>query len=112
MVKAGDSLIFKGCCWDEGWDFDAPLIIYSPFKRYCFTGSLCEAAIEAKVEDLCIDLVLGLPYGKKWSDDTIEEFKWRGWSTRFNRRKKAIHHSVKVDFFLNKDNELDFEMDI
>lgn len=34
-AKPGEIVTFRGCCWDAGWEFGAPLVIYEGVKRYC-----------------------------------------------------------------------------
>ncbi len=101
-IKSKDKLTFKGCTWIEyGWEFDAPLIIYSPIQRYCFTGSVSKNSVYQKIEDICIDICCdnGEIENIKFNNNDLKEFKWRGWSLRFARRKRAIHLQVEVEFF-------------
>lgn len=109
-VKAGDKLFFHGCMWDEGWEFDAPAIIYSPIKRYGNGGSIPDH-LETMVEDICIDLSLDEDVREGWSDFDLKEFAWRHWDPNgFCRRKRAWHVKYEVGFFLDGDNELSFSI--
>lgn len=112
-VKAGDTLTFRGVVWNEGWDFDAPVIIYEPVCSYRSDGSICEAAIEQAVEDICIKLVLGDDVRTEWSPQDMKEFTWRGWNpNRFSKRKRAVHASFVVTFFDGHDEMgLDFSIE-
>lgn len=112
-VKPGDVLIFKGCWFPDGWEFDAPAVIYSPVKRYGFGGNA--GAIESLVGDVCMALALDksdFPSVRKgWRDSELKEFAWRGWDRNgFARRKKATHHTFRVTFTKDKNGLLDWEI--
>lgn len=105
-VKAGDVITFKGVCWDDGWEFDAPCIVFEPVIRQAEVGSLCRESVLGVVEDICIDLcidgeVMGL------DPKTDKEWKWRRWTVAKIRRKPNVHE-VKVRFFEGSDG-LEFE---
>jgi hypothetical protein len=103
-VKDGDILVFRGVCWDDGWEFDAPLVIYEPIPRICETGSISPVAIVDKVNDICLDLCLGDDLPTQWSEGTKKELKWRGWSPRgFKRRGNGCHAEVVVKFTMDID---------
>lgn len=109
--EEGKVIQFKGCCWDAHWQFDAPLIIYSPIKRYSFSGSICKEAIYDAVEDIGIDLCGYENVANGFSDWDLKEFKWRGWSLRgFSRRKNAIHATYLMKLQYDEDGERSFEI--
>lgn len=110
-AKPGDVLIFKGVTWCEPhWEFDAPVIIYEPVQRYGFTGSVWEGAIEADIEDICLDLCINGEVRDSFSPDTLKEFAWRQWKIEdFPTMKDAIHLQITVRFFENMEGELEFE---
>jgi hypothetical protein len=43
-----------------GWEFDAPMHIMRPFHQYCIVSSISERTLEAEIEDILIDLDLGV----------------------------------------------------
>ena len=99
------TVYFKGVVWDEHWDFDCPVIVYSPVCRYSPSGSsISEGGIEELVEDICIDLCLKGSVECDWSASDLKEFKWRGWSVNgFSRRKNAVQAIIPVTFYIDKD---------
>lgn len=102
-------LTFKGVAFNDGWEFDAPVIVYNPVQRYDCTGGVSLYAIEAVVEDICIDLCVFPHIKERFSESTLEEFDWRRWSVKgFPRRKKALHGEVKVRFEWDEDNQKSF----
>lgn len=110
--EVGDILTFRGCCWDDGWEFGAPLIIYEPVKRYCESGGVGAVSVADKVVDICIDLC-SEPNGllEDWHPSDLKEFKWRGWSPEgFKRRKAACHAEITVRFIREEDREIGFEV--
>lgn len=111
-VKAGDILTFRGCVWNAGWEFDAPLVIYEPVRRLCDSTSISQVSVADKIEDICIDLCTLLKGVKEdWSASDLKEFKWRGWSAAgFKRRKNACHAEVTVKFRSDGEDELTFDV--
>ncbi len=108
-VKADDILVFRGLMWDEHWDFDAPIIVYSPVTKYSSSGSVCATSIVDVIEDACIDLCLGADLPTEWSEGALKEFAFRGWDPKeFGRRKTAIHAEVTVKF-VNGTDGLEFD---
>lgn len=99
-VAPGDSLVFRGCCFPAVWEFDAPLIIYSPIQRYCVTGSVAHQSIEQEIENIAIDLCINSDgVLRHFNADDLKEFQWRGWNPNgFKNRKRATHASFKVTF--------------
>lgn len=87
---------FRGCIWDEGWEFDAPCILYYPVKRYTpFAGN--SGGVDCLVEGLCCDISL---HGIKKIDcgftkSELRELKLRGWGLRFDRRRNARHVRIR-----------------
>lgn len=39
-----------------GWEYDAPLHIFSPFHMYYEIGSNCDETVTGKIEDVLVDL--------------------------------------------------------
>lgn len=109
-LKAGDTLVFRGCSFDAHWEYDCPCIIYSPVRRYEIKGS---SGIDGMIEDICFDLADRIPIDRGFNRSDLEEFKWRGWSpSGFRKRKNAAHYMVKVKFKKPEIGyyELDFEI--
>lgn len=82
---------FRAVCWNDGWEFEAPLVVYHPAKYafYKHVGSAHEA--ESAIEDITMRISLGM----KISDGGLkEDCEWRGWSRRGFARRKAAHHVV------------------
>lgn len=85
---------FRGCMWDDGWEFDAPCVVYYParYARVGFGGN--SFAIDSLVENICVDIMDGRPHDDGGIDSECE---WRGWGRRgFGRRKRAWHVVIKV----------------
>lgn len=106
--KPGDTIVFRGVMFDDGWEFDAPCIIYSPCKLYSPNGGNT-SEIESLVEDACIDLCMRESIQMKWSSGELKEFKWRGWSPDGFRRRKGWHVTVTANFY-EQDGELTFTL--
>ncbi len=87
--------MFRGVMWDEHWEFDAPCVLYAPYKRYCDGGNT--GAIDRLIEDVCEDICCGRVPQVNFYDDDLHEFEWRKWSAdRFHLRKNATHVQVRV----------------
>ena len=99
---------FFGCLWNDHWEYDAPCVVYRPwkFRRYGYGGN--SGAIDELVESICTDIELG----REPRDGGLEgECKWRGWSLRgFSRRKDAWHRIVPVTWKISADGQLDFRI--
>lgn len=103
--------IIRGCMWDEGWEFDAPCIIYYPFFKYGDGGNT--GHLDRMVEDVCIDLSIdeGEPDFLGTMEELEGECKWRGWSMKgFQRRKNAWHVEFRLRWVRKANGELDFEV--
>jgi len=87
---------FRGCMWNDGWEFDAPCVIYYPWRcrRYGYGGN--NGVLDSLVEDICYDLGSGLPL----SDGGLaDECGWRKWSLRgFRARRRAEHVVFSVEW--------------
>ena len=91
---------FRGCMWDDGWEFDAPCAIYLPwrYRRYGEGGN--NSVLDSLVEDVCYDIGAGIPP----SDGGLaSECNWRGWSLRgLSRRRRAEHVVFAVEWALDE----------
>jgi len=75
---------FRGCTWNDGWEFGRPAVIYYPKPFRCYG----ETNPEEIVDRICFNLAIGA----KTSDGGLaEQCEWRGWGSRFERRRKAWH---------------------
>ena len=86
---------FRGCTWDDGWEFDAPCVIYHP---WCFrrTGAgNNNGCLDYMVEEICSDIVEEVDF-QKYQRELQEDMAWRGWGRRFARRRRAEHVVFKV----------------
>lgn len=54
-VKAGDCVTFDVLRWDEGWDFDCPVVVLRPIVRFSPNGEHAEEMVESCLEDASID---------------------------------------------------------
>lgn len=93
-LKIGDIIEFRGCTWNDGWEFGAPTVLYMGTKEY----SELDAGIDNLIEEILIDVLdSDEPLKKEFSSTDLKVFKWRGWSPRgFARRKRAYHTRVIV----------------
>lgn len=98
-------ITFQGCWFSAGWEFDHPIIIYSPVKRYGFATTF-----ENMVEDVIIDMTVDGEVEDGFSEDDLKEFNWRRWDPKgFKKRKNAHHETIKVRFFIDQDGEKECE---
>jgi hypothetical protein len=88
---------FRGCQWDDHWEFDAPAIIYYPrkFRRYGFGGNT--SAIDDVLEEICDALAIAYDISDGGLD---EECEFRGWGSRFDRRRNANHVLYRVRWYM------------
>lgn len=92
---------FRGCVFEDGWEFGSPSVIYYPpeYAAYSSNGSNT-GEIESMVDNICENLACDLPHNDGGID---RECEWRGWSRRgFSRRKAAWHVVIKVEWSMEK----------
>jgi len=71
-----------------GWEFDAPLHFLKPFHRYHEVRSTCKETIEAKIQDLMIDVSCDLEIYESANYWPYEEKKYvEGLMSRLRRGK-------------------------
>ena len=99
---------FRACSWSAGWEFERPLVVYFPKCYSCFrsVGSIGEA--DRVIEDICMDISMGLPHN---DGGLSQEQEFRGWGDRFDRREDADHVIFKGHWTRNKDNEPEWTED-
>ena len=91
---------FRGCWWDDGWNFDGPGVVYYPRNLMRFGDGGNYGCVEGMIEDITNDLI-----DRREFDDCglRRECKWRGWSLRgFAKRKQATHVVVRITWHLVK----------
>jgi hypothetical protein len=100
----------KACCFDDGWKFDIPIVIYFPWRyRRIHVGNSADETY-GFVENLCIDILEDCQKTiVEFTEDFDSELEWRGWGKRFSRRVNAIHKWYEVDWFYIE-GELDFKI--
>lgn len=112
-ITSGDKFMFRGCMWDDGWEFDAPIVVYTPAKRIGEGGSICRNSILGVIEDVCIDACVDGEFKSEWSPDDRREFEWRGWSPAgFARRKRAVHVAIEVEFYTDEQGNMQFRTEL
>ncbi|HPO17314.1 MAG TPA: hypothetical protein PLI09_28030 [Candidatus Hydrogenedentes bacterium] len=87
---------FRGCQWNENWEFDAPAVVYYPrnFRRYGYGGNT--GVIDELVDEICEALATG----EKPGDGGLKaECQWRGWGLRFEKRRNARHVVLHVRWY-------------
>ena len=88
---------FRGCQWNDGWEFDAPCVVYYPrrFRRYGYGGNT--GAIDDMVDEICYALACE---NKPTDGGLAQECAWRGWGPRFDRRRDARHVVYRVRWWV------------
>ncbi len=100
--------IIRGCGWDDGWEFDGPLVIYYPFFKYGEGNNVY--CLRNMVEDVCIDIEVGDVDYDAMRRCLEEQCGWRGWSLKgFARRKAAHHMEFRIRWSLGTDGSQSFE---
>jgi len=90
--------VFRGCMFDDGWEFDAPCILYFPYRRYGIGSNTFK--LDEMIYDLCFDIAEEIPIRKGFGKYTLEEFLSRGWSPRgFAKRLRAWHVVFEVRWY-------------
>ena len=87
---------FRGCLWDEHWEFDAPFVVYFPkaFRRAGIGGN--SAYIDEAIEDITIDISMGKRSNEVQEKSLARECEFRRWDIDgFAKRKEAWHVSIK-----------------
>jgi hypothetical protein len=84
---------FRGCVWNDGWEFDVPCVVYFPANYAAFGCGGNTGGIDNIVEKICTDLSLGYTHN---DGGLVTECEWRGWSKKgFARRRNAKHIIIK-----------------
>ncbi len=103
---------FRGCHFDDGWEFDGPTVIYYPWKYRAYSPDHSNSGgIETLLECMLIDICLenDISGYQKGLDN---EIKWRRWGKRFDKREKACHLEIIVKWYSDKDGELSYDWDL
>lgn len=104
-IEPGLEIRIRGLRWDDGWEFDCPVVILDPVLRVHEDGCSLEHAIEDLCIDACIDGVLKDHEAWRWEDAPGGSI---GYLRRKFYRKHVERADVKVRFIL-KDGELEWE---
>lgn len=104
--KIGQVIEFRGCFWDDGWEFDGPCVVYRGAKLSGYGGNADE--INNMIESALIEVTAGnAPLPQRFSENNLSEFRARGWSTRgFARRRRAWHVRIVVKIVEEAEGEL------
>lgn len=117
-IKEGDVIEVLAISWIEPqWEFDFPSVILQPIIKYSCDGEECDTLIE----NLGINIMCGEDIE---SEDVKDEFDWRGWKLSTLKRvakerlegkptwKTKIRQVLKqkLEFYLDKDGELDYKI--
>ena len=57
-IKPGAEIRIRGLRWDDGWEFDCPVVIIDPVLRVHENGDSLEGIIESLCIDACVFGVL------------------------------------------------------
>lgn len=96
--------LVRGCWFDAGWEFYAPTVLYQGIYAYSPNGGNSgeiERLFQNKAIDICIDREAGKesPELLGFFESDLGEFKWRRWSPKGFKRRKAIHVEFQVEWF-------------
>jgi|SRR5579863_3919661 len=91
----GQKMTIRTMRWDDGWEFDCPVVILSPVVRVAEDGRSMDQLVEDFLIDCC---VTGIPASEKL---------WR-WPLDYLKRKfyRVEHQTVEVEFVLDEDKQL------
>lgn len=95
MPTVGQKMTIRTMRWDDGWEFDCPVVILSPVVSVAEDGRSIEQMVESFLIDCCID---GIPASEKL---------WR-WPLSYLKRKfyRVEHQTTVVEFVLDEDERL------
>ncbi len=102
-IEPGVEITIRGLRWDDGWEFDCPVVILDPVIRVHEDGRPLENAIEDLCIDACLDRVLKDHRTRRWEDAPGGS---RGYLRRKFYRKHVERTVVQARFFLDRDGEL------
>ena len=99
---------FRGCMWNDHWEFEAPCVVYFPSEYAAFKAAGNTGGIDSIVEDICINISLGWEHN---DGGLASECEWRGWGKRFGRRKDAHHVVIKGHWTLDAEGQPEWHED-
>lgn len=105
-IEPGVEIRIRGLRWDDGWEFDCPVVIFEPVLRVHEDGCSLEYAVESMLIDACIDGTLKDHEAWRWEDAPGGSL---GYLRRKFYRKYVERTDVRVRFILDSDGELAWE---
>ena len=103
QIKPGVEISIRALRWDDGWEFDCPVVILDPVLRVYEDGRSLEQAIEDLCIDACIDGVLKDHEAWRWAEAPGGAL---GYLRRKFRRKGVERAYATARFVLDEDGEL------
>ena len=99
---------FRGCMWSDGWEFEAPCVVYFPRRYAAFMSDGNTGGIDRLVEYITSDIADGEDHRDRGLSGECE---WRGWGKRFDRRRDAWHVIIKGHWTMGSDGRIDWSQD-
>ncbi len=115
-IRDGTTFVIDVLRWNEGWDFDCPVCVIRPVVVFSPNGESADQIVEALCIDASIDGVMrdeGTEGGLVDRQFPLRRLKQRWSDARrgFSFPTKRYDASrFRVRFFVNAENELDFEV--
>jgi len=102
---------FRGCQWDDGWEFDAPCVVYAPWEYRCEGAGGNSGAIDSLVDDVLYDIIRGDDQAREARAAALDrEAKWRGWGRGYSRRRRAWHVTIKIEWVIMGGKPVDYSI--
>jgi hypothetical protein len=105
-IELGAVLRIRALRWDDGWEFDCPVVILDPVIRVYEDGRSLDRAIEDLLIDACIDGKISDHEAWRWKDAPGGA---RGYLRRKFYRKYVQRAVVDVRFIHDEDGQLSWE---
>lgn len=105
-ITPGLEIKIRALRWDDGWEFNCPVVIIDPVLHVHENGDSFEAIAESLCIDACIYGVLKDEDGWRWKDAPGGAL---GYLRRKYHRKHVQRYEGRVRFILDEDGELFWE---
>ena len=105
-IEPGVSFKVRALSWDDGWEFDCPVVIIDPVLRVYEDGRGLDQAIEDLCIDACIYGVLQDHNAWRWDDAPGGSL---GYLRRKYHRKNTNRMQALVTFRSGAHRELEFD---